>query len=104
MYDLALLAITLYYFSNKKKKQGNDRLSDMLSFVCFFVFNQSEKNVVLDPRTGHFRGHVSFEIKTKDLSFEAKAKTKDLKMSPRRRSQGQGCPRGTTSGFDRPEI
>ena len=59
----------------------------MLSFVCFFHFNQSKNNVVLEPRTGHFRGLVGFEAKTKDLSFEAKAK--DLKMCSRGRPRGQ---------------
>ena len=53
----------------------------MLSLVCFFLFNQSKNNAVLEPRTGHFPGLVG---------FEAKAKPKDLKMFPR----GQGRPRG----------
>ena len=77
------LAITLYYFSNKEKRQRIDRLSDMLSFVCFLLFNQSKKNAVLETRTGHFRGLEGFEVKVKDLSFETKAKTKDLKICPR---------------------
>ena len=57
----------------------------MLSFVWFFLFSQSKKNAVLEPRAGHFQGLVGFETKAKDLSF--KAKTKELKMCPR----GQGC-------------
>ena len=32
--------------------------------------------------------------KAKDLSFAAKAKAKDFKMSPRERSRGQGRPQG----------
>ena len=51
-----------------------------------FPFTQSKNNAVLEPRTGHFRGLVRFETKTKaeDLNFEAK----DFKMCP------QGHPRG----------
>ena len=44
----------------------------MLSFVCFFLFNQAKNKAVLEPKTGHFRVLVGFE-----------AKTKDLKMCPR---------------------
>ena len=46
----------------------------MLSFVCFFLFDQLKKNAVLEPRTGHFRELVG---------FEAKAKTNDFKLCPR---------------------
>ena len=73
------MAITLFYFSNREKKQQIDRLSDMLSFVWFFLFDQSKTNAVQEPRTGRFRAPVD---------FETKAKTKDLKMRPR----GQGRP------------
>ena len=47
----------------------------MLFFV--FLFSFLKYNVVLKPRTGHFRGLKGFEAKTKakDLSFEAKAGT-----------------------------
>ena len=41
----------------------------MLSLVCFFLFNQSKNNAVLEPRTGHFRGLVDFEAKAKDLKL-----------------------------------
>ena len=37
----------------------------MLSFVWFFLLNQSKNNAVLEPRTGHFRGLVGFEAKAK---------------------------------------
>ena len=60
----------------------------MLSFVKLFAFNQSKNNVVLELRTGHFRGLVGF--KAKDLSFESKAK--DFKMCPGGRPQGQARP------------
>ena len=81
----------MYYFSSKEKKQRIDRLSDMLSFVCFFLFNQSKKNAVFEPRVGHFQGLVG---------FEAKAKTKDLKMCP----PAKDVLEDFSSGFDCPEI
>ena len=61
----------------------------MLSFVWFFLSNQSKNNAIPEPRTGHFRGLVGFEAKAKNLTFEGKAETKDLKMSLR----GLGRPR-----------
>ena len=73
-----------------EKKQRMDRLSDMLPFVWFFLFNQSKKNAVFEP-IGHFQGLVG---------FEAKAKTKDLKMCP----LAKDVLEESTSGFDRPEI
>ena len=63
----------------------------MLSFVWFFLFNQSKKNAVSEPKIGHFQGLVG---------FEAKAKTKDLKMCPRAKDVLED----STSGFDRFEI
>ena len=63
----------------------------MLSFVWFFLFNQSKKNTVLEPRIGHYQGLVG---------FEAKAKTKDLKMCP----WAKDVLEESTSGFDCPEI
>ena len=63
-------------FSNKR----NNELTDyIVSFVWFFLFNQSKNNAILEPRTGHFRELVVFEAK--DLSFEAEGK--NLKMCPR---------------------
>ena len=53
----------------------------MLSFICFFLFNQTKNYAALKPWARHFRGHVGFEAKGKDLSFEAK----DLKLCPRGR-------------------
>ena len=78
------------YVSNKENKQRIDILSDMLSFICFFLFQPITKycNAVLEPRTEHFRGLVGF--KAKNLSCEAKAK--DLKMCPEGRPRGQGRP------------
>ena len=63
----------------------------MLSVVWLFLFMQSKKNAVLEPRIGHFQELVG---------FEAKAKTKDLKMCPRAKDVLEE----STSGFDRPEI
>ena len=58
--------------------KGNNELTDYqlccLLFACFFLFNQSKNNAVLEPSTGHILELVGFE--TKDLSFEAK----DFKM------------------------
>ena len=56
--------------------------------------NCSKKSAVLEPRTGQFSRTWGFEAKAKDLTFEAKAKAKDLKMCPRGRPRGQGRPRG----------
>ena len=50
----------------------------MLSFIRFFLFKKLKNNPVPEPRTAHFRGLVGFEAKAKYLSFEAKAKNKDL--------------------------
>ena len=63
----------------------------MLSFVWFFLFIQSKKIAVLEPKIGHFQGLEG---------FEAKAKTKDLKMCPRAKDVLED----STSGFHRPEI
>ena len=89
---MTYLAITLYYFSYKEKKQLIDILSDMLSFICYFLFNQSQNNAALEPRTGHFRGLVRFEAKAKDLS-----KAKDLKMFPQGRPRSQNVLEDSTS-------
>ena len=67
-------------------KKRNNELTDYP-----FIFNQSKKNAVLEPKIGHFQGLVG---------FEAKAKTKDLKMCPRAKDVLED----STSGFDRPEI
>ena len=58
-------------------------MPEFKKFLCLVILNQS-KNNVLEPKTGRFRGHVGFEAKAQNLSFEAK----DLKMCP------GGCPRG----------
>ena len=63
----------------------------MLSFVWFFLFNQSKKNAVLELKIGHFQEVVG---------FEAKAKTKDLKMC----SRAKDVLEDSTCGFDRSEI
>ena len=79
------MAISLYYFSNKERKRI-DRL-EVFAFLCLVIFlvNQSKNKVVLEPRTGHFRGLVGFE-----------ARAKDFKMCSRclGRPRGQGCSRG----------
>ena len=49
-----------------------------LSLISF-RFHESKNSAVLEPRTGHYRGLVSFAAK--DLSFAAK--TKDFNMCPR---------------------
>ena len=69
-------------------------------FFWFFLFNPSKKNALLEPRTGHFWGLVGFEAKAKDLSFEAKVKTKNWKCA----LEAKDVLRDSTSGFDRPEI
>ena len=46
-------------------------------------FNNSKNSAVLEPRTGQFSRTWGLEAKAKDLTFEAKAKTKDFKMCPR---------------------
>ena len=54
-------------------------MPEFKKFLCLviFLFNQSENNAVLEPRTAHFQGLVGFE-------------TKDFNMFPR----GQGRPQG----------
>ena len=63
------LAITLYYFSNKERKLiGRLKVCAVFCKVIF-VFTQSKNNVVLEPRTRHFRGLAGFEAKAKDLKL-----------------------------------
>ena len=38
----------------------------------FFLLYESKTNTVIELRKGHFRGHVAFEAKAKDLIIEAK--------------------------------
>ena len=48
------MAITLYYFLNKKGKQQIDRLSDMLSFVWLFSFLTNQKKMLSLSRQNIF--------------------------------------------------
>ena len=48
-------------------------------FLDYFPFHKSKINAVLEPKTGNFWGVIGFEVKAKNLSFEAK----DLKMCSR---------------------
>ena len=74
------LAITLYDIFYTRKKKRIEKLEFLVIFsLVIFLFHQSKNNLVLEPRTGHFRGPVGFEAK--DFSFEAKVK--DFKMCPR---------------------
>ena len=61
-------------------RKGNE-LTDqtIMLFFCLvvFLFNQSRNNAILEPRAGHFRGHVAFEAK-------------DFKMCPRGREYSRG--------------
>ena len=70
-----------------RKETANRHTSSYVVFCSvIFPFYPSKTNTVLEPRTKHFRGLVGFEVKPKDLSFEAK----DLKMRPHGHPQGQG--------------
>ena len=44
----------------------------VFDLVIFFLTNH--KNIVPEPKTGHFRRLVGFEVKAKDLNCKAKAK------------------------------
>ena len=52
-------------------------------YLVIFLFNHLKNNAILEPRTENFRKLEGFEAKTKDLSFEAKAK--EIKMCSRGR-------------------
>ena len=71
-----------FFFQAFTKEQGlqKDFLGELQNF------NNSKNSAVLEPRTGQFSRTWGFEVKAKDLTFEAK----NFKMCPR----NQGCPRG----------
>ena len=52
-------------------------------FLCLVIFLSTDQNVVVEPRTGHFRELVRFEAKTKAEDLSPKAK--DFKKCPRGR-------------------
>ena len=64
---------------NKKKVIEKETEVKVKFSLVMFLFHESKNNIVLEPRSGHFRGLVGFEAKAKDLSF----KVKDFKMCPR---------------------
>ena len=80
--------------SKWRKQKKCSQIFRKVSGVFQRNFNCLKNSAVLEPRTGQFSRTWGFEAKakTKDLTFEAKAK--DFKMCPRGRPRGQGRPRG----------
>ena len=80
--------------SKKQKRLQNffQTFSSNKRLLKFFFrqstkFQQFKKSAVLEPRTGQFSRTWGLEAKTKDLTFEAKAK--DFKMCSWGRPRGQ---------------
>ena len=73
----------IFQIRNRNNELSIDILSHMLSFICFFLFNQSQNNAVLEPRTRHFRGLAGIEAK--DFSFEAKTSVGKTRVRVRTR-------------------
>ena len=48
-----------------REEETYPQTSSYAFFFFIFIFNQSKNNDVRDPRTGHIRGLVGFEAKTK---------------------------------------
>ena len=65
-FDLAWLAITMYYFSNKERKQVDRPQVCVVVCLVIFLFNQSKNNAILEPRKEHFRVLVGFKATAKE--------------------------------------